>query len=227
MAGGLKKEIRKWLNGIVYAVYLVYCRFCFGKNIRLIDLTKYKFAIVDKEDYERLKIFKWRPRYCSNSWYAVRCRKVGEKKGNILVWMHNVILPPPKGKMIDHRNHNGLNNRKSNLRIATRSENMQNRRKWKTPCSSVFKGVVHRNYHNRRKLWNGYISVNGRTICLGCFMTELEAAMAYDRAALKYHGEFACLNFPRNKDKTRLSAIALRSFMRRKGRDEIPRQNKI
>jgi len=184
------------VNRILQGVYFVYCRIRFGGNIRLIALTKNKFAIVDAEDYERLKGFNWSARYGTNTWYAVRCARVAEKSRKHLVWMHNVILPPLRGKMVDHRNHNGLDNRRGNLRIATRGQNTCNCGKRKG-CSSMFKGVCFHKNSRRRKHWDGYINVSGRRISLGCFMTEAEAAKAYDAAAKKYHGEFARLNFPK------------------------------
>ena len=190
----VQTKVSYWFNIAIYGLYLFYCRYHFGYNIRLIHLTKFKFAIVDAEDFDRINKFFWCARHGTNTWYATRCKRTGEKTGNTFVWMHNMIVPPPKGLMIDHANQNGLDNRKTNLRFATRAQNMQNRRKFKTGCTSKYKGVIHRNYHNRRKLWNGYINVNRRRIHLGCFLTELEAARAYDEAARKYHKEYACLN---------------------------------
>jgi hypothetical protein len=193
MAGRRTKKPSR-LSRILEVVYLLYCRIRFGSNIRLIPLTRNKFAIVDAADYERLTGFNWSARYGTHTWYAVRCARVGERSKRHLVWMHNVILPPPRGKIVDHFNHNGLDNRKTNLRVATRGQNTCNCRKRKG-CSSRFKGVSFHKNRRGRKHWDGYINVNSRRISLGRFMTEAEAARAYDEAAKKYHKEFARLNF--------------------------------
>jgi hypothetical protein len=177
------------------AVYFVYCRIRFGSEIRLIALTRNKFAIVDADDYERLKGFNWSAKYGTNTFYAVRCARAAEESKKHLVWMHNVILPPPRGKIVDHFNHNGLDNRRTNLRIATRGQNTCNCGKRKG-CSSRFKGVIYRyRKHSRRKHWYAYINANGNRNYLGCYAAEEEAGKAYDAAAKKYHGEFARLNF--------------------------------
>lgn len=106
--------------------------------------------------------------------------------------MHRFILGDTKGLEIDHRDGNGLNNCKSNLRLATRSENMQNSRVPKNNRYGV-KGVCF--LPNRYgKKWKAAICANNRAITLGHFHTKEEAAKAYNEAAKKYHGEFARLN---------------------------------
>ncbi|MHC4659626.1 MAG: AP2 domain-containing protein, partial [Planctomycetota bacterium] len=96
------------------------------------------------------------------------------------------------GLMVDHINHNGLDNRKVNLRVATRAQNSRNIRKSQNKFSSNYKGV---HFRRREGLWMARITVDGRTLYLGDFKEEVDAARAHDRAAMKYHREFAALNF--------------------------------
>lgn len=107
--------------------------------------------------------------------------------------MHHLVIDIPPGLFPDHINHNGLDNRKANVRPVTRAQNVWNRRKFKRPTRSKYKGV---DWAIDMKRWRARIRVNGRRIYLGSFSDELEAAKAYDRAARKYHGQFAALNFP-------------------------------
>jgi hypothetical protein len=103
-----------------------------------------------------------------------------------------MIMRPPKGMVVDHIDGNGLNNRRSNLRICTRAENNRNRRP--TPGgSSRFRGVYRCRVADR---WIANLSVNNRTVYVGLFADEVEAALARDAAARKHHGRFAWLNFP-------------------------------
>jgi hypothetical protein len=107
--------------------------------------------------------------------------------------MHRQIVNPPDDLLVDHHNHNGLDNRRFNLRLATDSTNQQNARKRITKTTSRFKGV---DFVKATGKWRARIAVNGRRLFLGSFDSELEAALAYDAAARKYFGEYACLNFP-------------------------------
>lgn len=91
---------------------------------------------------------------------------------------------------IDHEDRNPLNNHKNNLRFCTYSENSRNRGK-PTTNTSGYKGV---SWFKRDKKWKAQIMVEGKGFCLGSFKNKIDAARAYNRAALKYHGEFACLN---------------------------------
>ena len=108
---------------------------------------------------------------------------------------HRLILHPPKGKQVDHRNHKPLDCRRSEMRICTCSENMQNQVQQKGR-SSQFKGV---SWHKANANWTAQIKHNGKQIHLGCFAIEEEAARGYDAKAIELFGEFALLNFPRKQ----------------------------
>jgi len=95
--------------------------------------------------------------------------------------------------VVDHINHDGMDNRSANLRAATHSQNMCHRKKHSAATYSKYKGV---HWHKNHKKWLARITFEKKTIHLGYFRSETEAARAYDRAAMKYHGEFASLNFP-------------------------------
>ena len=153
---------------------------------KLIPLTQGKFAIVDAEDYDWLSRYKWHACKSRSTFYAAR------RKGHTSAAMHRQIMYPPEGLVVDHIDHNGLNNRKNNLRICTNSQNLLNRR-IRPDCKSRYKGVIW-NAHARK--WVAKVGLGGVRHHLGCFEREIDAAKAYDKAAKKYHREFACLNFP-------------------------------
>ena len=160
-----------------------------------IELTLGKFAIVDADDFERVSEFKW----CYNNWgtgYADRRQHIGYKDGKQIrknIYMHRFIMGVEDSKVhVDHINHDTLDNRKSNLRLCTHVENMRNR-KIQKGGSSKYKGV-YKYSDNRVKPFKAKIQFNYKNIYLGTFATELEAAIAYNKAALHYFGEFALLN---------------------------------
>jgi len=157
--------------------------------VREITLTQGKVALVDDEDFERVSQYKWHFSFCLRGvGYARRDTSIKGKK--IRMYLHRFILNAPIGADVDHINRETLDNRKSNLRICSRSENLRNALS-RTGATSKYKGV---GWDKSRKKWSTKINLHGKTINLGRFKSEIVAAKAYNRAALKYHGEFARVN---------------------------------
>lgn len=184
-------EIPAWVEWLVVLPVLLYRRIRYGYTFRRIRLTQGKFAIVDSEDYARLIRYKWCAVKCYNTFYAVRKNRGKNARGNIR--MHRVIIGVDKGYSVDHINHNGIDNRRSNLRAATHAENLRNTLRRCSNESSRYRGVC---WNKTNKKWRSNITVNFEQKHLGYFSDEISAAKAYDAAAKKYHCEFAVLNFP-------------------------------
>ena len=160
-----------------------------------IELTQGKSAIVDADDFDRVNEFKWQYNK-KRTGYARRIQHIGMKDGKRIkknIYMHRFIIGVEDSKVhVDHINHDTLDNRKSNLRLCTHVENMRNR-KIQKGGSSKYKGV-YKYSDNRVKPFTAQITFNYKNIYLGYFATEREAAIAYNKAALHYFGEFALLN---------------------------------
>jgi len=157
-----------------------------NRTPRLIPLTRGQFAIVEAKDYPVLSQHTWFAEGTDKNYYAVR------KENGKSIKMHRQITNAPDHLVVDHIDHNGLNNRRSNLRLATFTQNCQNQRRL-SHKTSKYKGV---HWHKKNKKWAAQITSNKKTYRLGYFHNETEAAKAYDKKAVELHGEFACLNLP-------------------------------
>lgn len=158
--------------------------------MKKIQLTNVKmYALVDDEDYEELCKHTW---YLSKQGYASRSFWIPKRKTNGTIYMHRQILGTSTGLDTEHIDQNKLNNRKANLRTATRSENMANLKA--RGGLSKFKGVSRYNRKNMKKPWVAYIKVNYKMYYFGYYTTEVEAAHVYNQVAEQIFGEFAYLN---------------------------------
>jgi hypothetical protein len=158
-------------------------------TMKEIKLTQGKVTLIDDEDYDYLSQWKWFAQKDGHTYYAKR--NLRSKGVHTYPIMHRVIMNTPKGMEVDHIDHNGLNNQKSNLRNCTRSQNQMN---VKPGGESKYLGVYY-DKKGKYKYIRAMIRINNKNIYLGVFSTEIEAARVYDAVAKKYKGEFANLNF--------------------------------
>lgn len=156
-----------------------------------IQLTQGFVALVDDEDYERLKDQKWHVKRYAHTAYA-QTNALKPDGSRTMRYMHRIILGlTDPAIQADHIDGNGLDNRRQNLRIASKAENLRNRSRSRNNTSG-FKGV-YRATRNRLHPWRTLIKA-GKLISGGYYSTAIEAAFAYNELALKHHGEFAKLN---------------------------------
>lgn len=155
--------------------------------MKCIELTMGMVAIVDDEDFQEIAQYRWQ--FQALHGYAQRTRKKVEGTPRSIL-MHANIMRPEKGMDVDHINGNKLDNRRCNLRVCTRSQNLQNMKLRKDNRLGV-KGVT---FNKARQKYVAQITSNGKNKGLGYFLTIEEAKAAYDKAALEKFGAFARLN---------------------------------
>jgi len=146
--------------------------------VKRIKLTQQKYAVVSDVDFPALNRVKWSAHYDGYNWYARR-RKPGPRNQNNHLLMHRELLHCSKTQEIDHKNGNGLDNRRSNLRKVTHQQNVRNR------TGPINKGVS--------KIGNKFrarISLDGEKQHIGIFDTQQQAIRAYQQRAKKYFGKF-------------------------------------
>lgn len=158
--------------------------------MKQIPLTQGQFALVDDADYEWLNQWKWQYHKDKKSRTGYAVRGIRINKIDITLRMHRIILNAHATMHVDHIDHNGINNQRSNLRLCTQSQNMMNAQR-RHNGSSRYKGVA---LHATKMYFGASLQVNGHTKYLGIFKSENEAANTYNEAAKKYFGEFANLN---------------------------------
>jgi hypothetical protein len=180
--------VQVFLEKYLAPVLILTRRLLVGYSYRRIPLTQGKFACVAPQDYAALVRHKWCAAKQGRSWYAVRT------DGNRQLRMHRVIMNAPPGVVVDHIDHNGLNNVPRNLRNCTQSQNARNQRP-QEGRSSRYIGVT---WLKQEQKWWARLQKDGRQQSLGLYDDEREAAKVRDAAALAQHGEFASLNFPRH-----------------------------
>jgi len=156
---------------------------------KIISLTRGKEAIVDDEDYDELNKYKWCTDCTNGIWYAVRAK--GKYPRRKQIKMHREIMNAPSDKCVDHINHDGLDNRRNNLRVCTHSENLRNCRMHKNNKS----GLIGVSWDKINKKWVAHISKNNKEIHIGNFDNKEDAGIAVDKKAKELFGEIVTINF--------------------------------
>ncbi len=157
--------------------------------VKEVQLTQGMVALVDDEDYEKVCQYGWVASSDFNGGWRPKCYvNKGDKKTTM--FMYRLIVDARPGEVVDHINHNALDNRRANLRKCTQAENAANQIP-RVGGTSKYKGVC---WAKDRGNWLAKITVGYKQINLGHFASEWEAATVYDKAALEYFGEFAYTN---------------------------------
>lgn len=157
--------------------------------MKTIKLTQGQIALIDDEMYDRVSYFKWYATKGTNTFYAKTSIKLSNDKW-IEIRMHQLVTNFTH-TMVDHKDGDGLNNQRENLRLANRSENQWNRKKTSKTSSSNYKGVCWNKTSNN---WISTIRINNKLKYLGSFDTERDAAIAYNNAAINMFSKYAKLN---------------------------------
>lgn len=183
-----------------------------------ITLTQNKKTVIDEVDADLAEQVKWfahRRRDGPNQrWYALGNTRIKGKRRSIL--LHRLIMERILGRFlktgehVDHINHDGLDNRRQNLRIANTQENNYNSRKGTNGKTSIYKGVF---WHKQHKKWYAHIRKDKKSHFLGLYRNELDAAKAYDKAAKDMYGKFACLNLPEDESEAANASISERTMV--------------
>lgn len=172
-------------------------------SYRLISLTKGKVTEVDAADYEHFNQWRWAAQRRKNGdFYAVRGIWDGKKVVNIQLHRCIMGVTDPKIKVDHIRAGDTLNNRRGNLRLATHGQNQANKRSFKN--MSGYKGLSRVRDRSNRQLFSGWraeVSHNGKKYASKTFREPIDAAREYDRLAVKHFREYACINFPEDREK--------------------------
>jgi len=158
-----------------------------------VPVTSGRFtAMIDQEDADHVVHLHWTGYTSpgSRTYYAGHWKRLPNGK-YLVIPMHRLIMDAPENRLVDHRNGDGLDNRRSNLRLATSGQNNTNTRN-RSDNTSGYRGVT---WDATRQLWSARLSEAGKTINLGRYPTAEAAARAYDIGAIKLYGDFARLNF--------------------------------
>ncbi len=188
-------KVPVWVDRIITRPLMMYRKRKYGYSFRRIEVGEGLYALVDCEDYYRYGHLKWSVAGKDGKFYAIRGVRTSQREIKIQS-LHREIMNAKGKKLIDHRNGDSLDDRRTNLRRASRSQNSSNKKITKSKrATSKYRGV---SYFPRTGRWWSRIKCRGKSIHLGYFKSEIDAARAYDAAAKKYHKDFARLNFPQN-----------------------------
>ena len=156
---------------------------------KIIFLTQGQSAIVDPDDFKKFGSMKWCAMWHSGGkrFYAGRVRRGPDGK-NWTIYLHRAIMQlPPSSMVVDHINHNTLDNRKVNLRVCNQFQNQMNRSGATSRSKSGSRGI---SQYGKRGKWVAKISVDGESVYLGSFPDKASASTAYAVANKKYYGDF-------------------------------------